>query len=302
MQAGAVLSVDLGGTKIRAAAVAADGRIIEHVSLPTPARQGAAAVVEAIAHAVGQVAPLAAESAPLGLCAPGPLDAIAGVALHTPTIEGFRDFPLRQALTDRLGRDVVIDNDGHAAAVGEWHFGAAKGQQNFIYLTFSTGIGGAAVVDGHLIRGRRGLAGHFGHMLIGQADAECACGARGCWEASVSGTALQQRARTEGYAGLEAVFDANRQGNHDAQLFLDHAALDMARGLVSLAHAFSPDVIVMGGGVMTEFATLQPMLEAEFTARCLPPFRQTLLVQAELGDRAGVIGMAVQVATGITRA
>lgn len=296
MQPEVVLAVDLGGTKLRAAVVAADGRIIDHISRPTPAREGAAAVVEAIACAVEQVAHLAPVSAPLGLCAPGPLDAEAGIALHTPTIEGFRNFPLRQALADRLGRAVMIDNDGHAAAIGEWHFGAASGQQNFLYLTFSTGIGGAAVVDGHLIRGQRGLAGHFGHMRVGSSDEKCACGAVGCWEAVSSGTALQRRARKGGYADLEAVFQANRLGDPNARAFLEDAAKDMIQGIVSLTHAFSPDVIVLGGGVMSEFTTFQPMLAAQFAQECLPPFRQTQLVRAELGDQAGVVGMAVQVA------
>lgn len=294
MQTGEVIAVDLGGTKIRAAAVNVNGQIATHISLPTPARAGAAAVIEAIAQAVGQIAPHVPESAPVGLCAPGPLDAEAGIALHTPTIDGFRDFPLRQALAERLGRKVVIDNDGHAAAIGEWHFGAAREQSNFIYLTFSTGIGGAAVVDGHLIRGRRGLAGHFGHMFLGQSDDRCACGATGCWEAMASGTALQRKAKASGYADLQAVFNANRENDADAQIFLENTAMQMTRGIVSLAHAFSPDVIVLGGGVMSEFSTLQPMLTTQFQQLCLPPFRKIRLVRAELGDWAGVVGMAVQ--------
>lgn len=298
MKTGPVLAIDLGGTNIRAAVVGADGEILAHVSTHTPATRGADAVVEAIGQAADQViaqSPIPS-SAPAGLCSPGPLDAEAGIALNTPTITGFRDFPLRQAVAERLGRPVVIDNDGHAAAIGEWHFGVARGQRNFVYLTFSTGIGGAAVVDGHLTRGRRGLAGHFGHILTGNHDDYCSCGRAGCWEASASGTALQLRAKANGYANLEAVFHADRQGDPEARGFLEAATNQMARGIVSLAHAFSPDVIVLGGGVMTEFATLHPMLGAHFQALCMPSFRPTQLVKAELGDRAGVMGMAVEAA------
>ncbi len=296
MMAERVLSVDLGGTNIRAAVVGPDGGLLAHATRPTPARSGAAAVIAAIGEACDsalEVCPLS-EDAPLGLCAPGPLDSEAGLTIGTPTIAGFENFPLRDALAARLRRPVLVDNDGHAAAIGEWQFGAARGERHFVFITVSTGIGGGAVIDGRLIRGRRGLAGHFGHLLVGNPRDVCFCGTSGCWEATASGTALQRRAREAGFADLRVAFRSLRDGAPHAHAFLDAAAHDLARGLVTVAHAFSPDVFVLGGGVMAEFDQLEPLIVRHFQALCLPAFRSISFRRAELGDSAGLVGMAHQ--------
>jgi glucokinase len=150
------------------------------------------------------------------------------------------------------------------------------------------------VVDGRLIRGRRGLAAHFGHLLVGNRKDICFCGTAGCWEATASGTALQRRAREAGFDSLEAVFAAFVRKDGVARDFLDGAAFDLARGLVSVAHAFSPDLIILGGGVMEEFDTLEPMIAAHYLSMCLPAFRQLRFEKAQLGTAAGLVGMAHQ--------
>ncbi|MFV0384801.1 ROK family protein [Paracoccus sp. (in: a-proteobacteria)] len=297
MTGGPVLAIDMGGTNIRAAIVAGDGAVLAIRGCPTPAQESAAAVVEAIGalcDVLIAACPLDPR-APAGLCAPGPLDADNGVALGTPTIAALRDFPLRDRLAQRLGRPVTIDNDGHAAAYGEWHCGAAPGQRNFVFVTVSTGIGGGVVLDGRLLRGRMGMAGHFGHMLLGDPGDICFCGAAGCWEATASGTALQRRARAAGFGSLQDACDASHGGDISARAFLDRAARDLARGLVTLAHCFSPDSFVLGGGVMSQFATLDPLIRRHFRTLCLPPFRETAFHKARLADHAGLIGMAMQI-------
>ena len=108
---------------------------------------------------------------------------------------GWQDFPLAAALARAFGLPVVVENDGIAAANGEWKFGSARGLDHFVYVTVSTGIGGGVVVDGRLLHGRRGLAGHVGHMLIAPDGPLCSCGARGCFEALASGSALARAGR-----------------------------------------------------------------------------------------------------------
>ncbi|MFV0491037.1 MAG: ROK family protein [Pseudorhodobacter sp.] len=289
-----VLSIDLGGTNTRAAVVAPDGRILARATRPTPAHEGTDAIIDvigAVTQAVIAECPVP-DNTPVGLCAPGPLDSEAGIALFTPTLAGFRDFPLRDAVAARLNRPVVIDNDGHAATIGEWYFGAAKEARDFIFLTISTGIGGGAVADGNLIRGRRGLATHFGHLLVGNRDDICACGTAGCWEATASGSALRRRAYAAGFADLQTVFLAHCQDDAAAHAFLDDYARDLAYGLVSLAHAFSPEYFILGGGVMAEFDSIAPLLGAHYRTMCLPSFRNVSFSKAQLGDSAGLIGMA----------
>jgi glucokinase len=187
------LAVDLGGTRLRAALVSDDGKVLYRETRRTPAEAGAEAVVEHIVDAC-RVALAAAgpqPGVPLGLCAPGPIDARSGVAIGMPTIRGFDGFPLRDVVSTELGLSVVIENDGPAAALGEWKFGAGRNLTDFAYITISTGIGGGIVSDGRLIRGRMGLAGHVGHLPIRPGGAVCFCGQYGHWEAEASGSALQ---------------------------------------------------------------------------------------------------------------
>ena len=134
----------------------------------------------------------------VGVSAPGPLDSETGTIIAIPTLPGWEEFPLATTLAREFGLPVVVENDGIAAANGEWRFGSARELRHFVYVTVSTGIGGGVVVDGRLLHGRRGLAGHVGHMVIAPDGPLCSCGARGCFEALASGSALAR-------AGREAV-------------------------------------------------------------------------------------------------
>lgn len=289
------LAVDVGGTRTRAALVNAEGRVMHRQSLATPADQGAEAVVAAIASACRAVM---AESGAipglkLGLCAPGPIDAKRGVALATPTIRGFTNFPLRQAVEDALGLSVTIENDGPCAALGEWACGAGQGSGNFVYVTISTGIGGGIVSEGRLLRGRLGLAGHIGHIPIkSEGGAICFCGQKGCWEAEASGSALQVKARAAGFEGLSDAFARAATGDERGHAFADQAACDIALGLAAVIHVLSPERIVIGGGVGNALPVLGPMLRRYVDQRVLPPFRGAAILPSALGDDSGLAGAA----------
>lgn len=295
MTAPLALAVDVGGTRLRAALVDGAGQVMHRQSLPTPAQEGADAVVAAIVSACRAVMAASGirEGLRLGLCAPGPLDAKRGIALATPTIRGFTNFPLRQALADALGLPVTIENDGPCAALGEWLCGAGRGATDFVYVTLSTGIGGGIVSEGRLLRGRLGLAGHVGHIPI-RADggAICFCGQRGCWEAEASGSALAARARALGFGSLGEGFDKARAGEAQALAFASAAAADIALGLAAVVHVLNPERVVLGGGVAQAFDVLEPMIRAVLDARLLPPFRGVPILKAALGDDPGLIGAA----------
>jgi glucokinase len=287
MPADVALAVDVGGTRLRAGLVDEAGKVMHRQSMRTPADEGADAVVAAIASACRAViaAAGARKDLKLGLCAPGPLDARRGIALATPTIKGFTDFPLRQAVEEALGLPVVIENDGPCAALGEWLCGAGQGVRNFVFVTVSTGIGGGIVSEGRLLRGKLGLAGHIGHIPVRPDGGNiCFCGQRGCWEAEASGTALERKARAAGFAGLaEALSNA---------AFAEDAARAIALGLVAVTHVLDPERIVIGGGVANAFPVLAPLLRAHMDARVLPPFRGIEIVPAALGDDSGLAGAA----------
>lgn len=289
------LAVDVGGTRLRAALVDASGQILHRQSLATPANEGADAVVAAIASACRAVIAASGitDRLPVGLCAPGPLDAKRGIALATPTIRGFTNFPLRQAMENVLGLDVTIENDGPCAALGEWCFGAGKGAEDFVYVTISTGIGGGIVSGGRLLRGRLGLAGHVGHLPVRPADGGiCFCGQPGCWEAEASGSALQRKAQDSGFVSLEDAFARARSGEAVALSFAGAAAGDIAIGLVAIIHLLSPERIVIGGGVSNAFDLFGATLRERVRSRVLPPFRDVAILRSTLGDDSGLLGAA----------
>lgn len=295
MSGGVALAVDVGGTRLRAALVDIHGRVMHRQSLRTPADEGAEAVVAAIASACRAVMKEAGHppGLSLGLCAPGPLDAKRGIALATPTIRGFTNFPLRQAVSDALGLPVVIENDGPCAALGEWLCGAGRGVENFVYVTISTGIGGGIVSEGKLLRGRLGLAGHIGHIPIRpDGGAICFCGQTGCWEAEASGTALTRKARAAGFADLADAFARAAAGEARAEAFATAAAADIALGLAGVIHVLSPERVVIGGGVANAFGLLGPMILAHVEARVIAPFRGVEIVPSALGDDPGLAGAA----------
>ncbi len=259
---------------------------------------------------VALVADLGAEAAEVGrvgLGSPGPLDAEAGVVTGPPTLIGWRDVPLRNLLSNRLGRPVVLDNDGHAAALGEWHFGAGRGCRNFVYVTVSTGIGGGVVADGRILRGRGGLAGHVGHMIVSETATRCSCGNTGCWEAVASGTALGRAARAAAEADPtgaiaraaggrpadgRALAAAYAAGDETAAALVEREAEWLGIGFVTLLHLYSPERILVGGGVSALFDAMAPTFRAVVAARAMREFRDVPIVRAGLGSDAGVIGAA----------
>lgn len=291
-----IIAIDLGGTRTRAAFVDGTGRVTRKVDVETLAQGGTDGILDQLTGLVEGIAAQVGgdDICGVGLCAPGPLDADTGVVLATPTVRGFQDFPLRQKLQDRLKWTVTLENDALAATFGEWRLGAGQGCDNLLYLTLSTGIGGGAVVDGHLQRGRRGMAGHFGHMALTDSGPLCPCGNVGCWEALASGTALARRADALGFATARDLCDAARAGDAAANGAIGETGRWLGIGIVNLLHLFSPSRIIVGGGLAGNFDLLRPHVEAHVARRAMVPFRDVTIVGAALGDNAGLVGMAAK--------
>jgi glucokinase len=299
------IAIDLGGTRIRAALIDGKGFLVQRAEAPTAADAGCEVVVGQLHHiATSVIAGVAPDRVVgVGICAPGPLDAERGVALATPTIAGFIDLPLAAMLEERIGLPVRLENDGIAAALGEWRFGAGVGHRNLVYVTVSTGVGGGVVADGRVLRARRGMAGHVGHMTIVRDGEVCSCGNRGCWEAYASGTAFARRARLRAVSspstalGMNgaaidgrAVFDAASRGDALARDLVSEEADLLGVGIVNLLHLYSPDVVVVGGGLSNGFDLLHPGIVARIKSAAMPPFRDTPVVRAGLGSDSGLLG------------
>ncbi len=191
---GTVLAVDIGGTKIAAGIVdAADGTLVHSASAPTPGDDLFARLTDLIT-AVRRDADAAGVEPPTacGVGCGGPMTA-GGEAVSPLNIAQWRGFALRTALAEATGLPTAVDNDAKALARGEGWVGAAVGVADYIAMVVSTGVGGGIVLDGRLLDGAAGNAGHIGHVIVVPGGRRCVCGARGCLEAEASGTALAAR-------------------------------------------------------------------------------------------------------------
>ncbi len=311
-----ILGVDLGGTNIVVGAATADGsrRFAIH-SEPTRSSEGADAVVArmarmieaAIAQTMKETGCKRSAFAGVGIGAPGPLDRERGLVIVTPNL-GWRDFPLRDRISNAVGLPATLDNDANCATVGEWWLGAAQGGNDVIGVTIGTGIGGGLILNGQLHHGASDVAGEIGHTTIDSTGRLCGCGNYGCLEAYASGPAIAQRAR-ELLAGDEPssltakvegklehltariVYDAAKEGDFLARLVVRDTARFLGAGVANLLNIFNPDVVVLAGGVAMAGDTLFEPLRAEVRRRAFRPAVEACrIVPGTLGDSAGVLG------------
>ena len=302
------IGFDLGGTQVRGALVE-DGRVLKRSAVLTDVAGGPNAVVEqfrALAAEVCQGVDFTRIGA-IGIAAPGPMDTETGIVDHIPTLPGWNEFPLRQRLSEEFMRQTIVENDGIAAAYGEWKHGAGRGLDHLVYVTVSTGIGGGVVVDGRLMHGRRGMAGHVGHFRIAADGATCSCGAVGCFEAFAAGTALGKRARLAaaenpaGYLGSKAsserivsrhVVEGARLDDAECLALLRQEAEYLGVGFTGLIHLFSPQRLIMGGGVAKAFDLMSDDIHAVIRRNAMAPFKDVPVVAAAMGDDCGLVGAA----------
>ena len=301
----AALAVDLGGTLLRVALIGENGTLLARDAEPTLAHDGPDGVIGQIVRLLRQMESRAEGCTILGvgIGAPGPLDPGRGVVLHAPTLDGWSDVPLASILGARLGRPVRLENDANAAALGEWMFGAGQGAQHIVFVTVSTAIGGGVIADGRLLRGRHGMAPKIGHMAVSERDIPCPCGSIGCWEALASGFALARFAnaaateaatilRRDGSISARDVVAAAMAGDPLASCLLDQEAQWLSVGFGNLLHLYSPERIIVDGGVSAGLEAMRPTIKSVISHRAMGAYRNVPLLHAALGADAGLAGAA----------
>ncbi len=312
----AVLALDLGASRIRGALVGTDGRVVQRAEAETPREPTASSVSQACVDVLGRArdaALRAGAAAPVavGISAVGPLDPARGVIVDPPNMgPQFRDVALASIVAERIGLPTVLDRDTNVAALGEQGFGAGRGVDDFLYLTVSTGLGGAIVRDGVLVHGPDGTAGELGHLPIDIDGPLCGCGARGHLEAISSGGGIARAAREAvqlgrspalagvaarvGLARLSAadVAHAEDHGDPEAARIMAYARRAFAEALIALVDLFNPTRIIVGGSVARTQGErwLQPARDAVRDRAFRLPARRVEIVAAALGDDVGLIG------------
>jgi glucokinase len=298
-----VLALDFGGTQIRTAVALANGTILGRRASRTPrdaesiVGRSVAQLRETLAEARDRDAPAPTE---LGISAPGPLDPFHGIILTPPNLDrSLWDFPFAKVVGDQIGLPAVMERDTQVAVLAEGEFGAARGNDNYIYMTVSTGIGGGIVSDGRLLRGADGMAGELGHVTVDMNGPLCGCGMPGHLEALVSGTGIAKRAAEAGLlradgGGAEAVDVARleEQGDEMAAGIMDSARRAFAAAVVSIADVFNPSVLVVGGGIAIGQGDrlLDPARRALEESGYTHQAQRMQIVPAQLGDDVGLVG------------
>ncbi len=291
------IGIDIGGTKIAIAAVGSQGEVLANVRFATEPRLGFATALGRMISGIKSVISDAGVKGEmldgLGIGCAGPVDPVRGTIHNPHTLPTWDDCNLVSPLGDLFGVPVRLENDADAAASGEAHFGAGRGSDPMVMLTFGTGIGFAAIAKGQIYRGVAGEHPEAGHIPTTADGPECYCGLRGCFEAMASGTAIDAAGKAAGFLDGRAVFAAAAKRDTVAAGILEAATQATATAIWTLAHTFLPQRFVLGGGLIDDHFELfaRPARDALSRAVLLPKGRVEI-VRASLGNDAGVVGAA----------
>jgi len=307
-----VLGIDLGATKVVSALVGSDGSIVRHGGRHVHSNNGPDEVIQALVRS-GEAC---LEGSPtlrpvaVGVAVAAQVEPRTGMVLHAPNL-GWRDVPLAQRVSEGLGGlPVVVINDVRAATLAEWRFGAGKGVSDLFCMFLGTGVGGSAVVGGRLLEGGTHALGEVGHITVSVGGRKCHCPNRGCLEAYVGGWAIAERAqeaiRADPEAGAalvaragsardvtaQTVFQVCRTGDVLSARLVRETERFLADGAVSVANAFNPSLLVLGGGLVTGMPEFVPVVETAIRARCQPPAAMARVSFASFGENAPLVGAA----------
>lgn len=290
------VGVDVGGTKVLAVRIGESGAVEQTATRPMPGRTAPPEAVEEVVAAAAADVTLDEPPVALGVSAAGLVDAAGERYLfgaHLP----WRDVPVRARLEERTGHRVVLDNDANCAAYAELLAGAAQGFTSVVLITIGTGIGGALVLGGRLVRGAHGLAGEFGHMQAVPDGLACECGLRGCWEQYCSGRALERVSRVALGRHLDGpeVTAMALAGDEVARNAFASIGTWLGVGTAALVSAFDPEVVVVGGGVSAVGDLLLAPARVGLRGALQGTDHRPVpgIVPAALGPGAGAIGAAL---------
>lgn len=292
------IGVDLGGTNLRAAAVSRDGKLLQKVSASTPVNAGREAVIEGIANAIDALRQELGRNglAGVGVGIPGFILMDEGVVAGAPNLPDFVNYPIRDAIEQRLGTRVILENDANAAALGEKRMGAGRDVNDLILLTLGTGIGGGIISAGKVLRGARGMAAELGHITVVPNGNPCGCGNTGCVEKYASATAVSAMAKLLNLGrdlSAAEVFDLAKSGNERAQSIFVTVGNSLGILLAGLINTFNFPLYLLGGGMAAAWELFEAPMLAETRKRSFSyrnfPIR---IERAVLGSDAGLFGAA----------
>ena len=307
------IGIDLGGTNIAVGIVTKEGEILKKTSVPAraerPFDQIFADMADCIRRLLSETGISESEIASIGIGTPGCIDTEKGILIFAGNFKYGKNVDYRAEMAKHFDIPVYIGNDANVAALAEVRAGAAKGVKNAVMITLGTGVGGGIIIDGKIFEGAYSAAGELGHIVLVSDGEPCSCGRKGCWEAYASVTALVRQTKAamlENPASLmnkppmeqvsgRTAFDAAKKGDKAALAVVDRYQEYITEGLADMVNIFSPEIIVVGGGISKEGDYLLDPVREKIKSRVfgvgLLPERK--IVPAALGNDAGLIGAAL---------
>lgn len=310
---GLVGGVDIGATHISIGIADFTARILQETEIAFDIKNPPAACLELIEKSLlellGMQGLTRSDLAAVGIGVPGPVITEAGMVISPPIMPGWDRFPIRATLENMLGCPVTLNNDAELGALGEWAYGAGRGERNIAYIKVGSGIGAGLILNQQIYGGTTGAAGEIGHITIEENGPLCNCGNRGCLEAFAGGYAIAREAQAvirSGKRTLLAEFppeninarmvaEAARRGDLYAQELLRRAGTHIGVALASLVNLFNPSMVIVGGGVAEAGDILTTPIRDAVLERAMRASAQSVrITTAMLGRRSVLIGATVQ--------
>ncbi|HEU0120554.1 MAG TPA: ROK family protein [Bryobacteraceae bacterium] len=293
------IGVDLGGTNLRAAAVDREGRVLEKISVDTNFEGGREAVIGDIVDGVNRLKSslTTLRLAGVGIGVPGFILLKQGFITNSNNLPYLENYPVRDAIEQKLGTPIILENDANAAALGEKWMGAGREVDDLVLLTLGTGIGGGIITDGRVQHGMDGMAGELGHLTIDPFGPPCGCGNWGCLEKLASATAVESAAMLMSLSAhpltSKEVYELAMDGDKKAQAIFTQMGRALGIGLATLINTFNYPLYLLSGGMLPAWNLFWPELEAQVKMRSFT-YRnsKTRIEAATLGNQAGLIGAA----------
>jgi len=292
------IGIDVGGTRVKAALIDASGALMNQLNVPSAVGGDYQAVLGQLIDVADRLSREAEDNKPvgIGLGVAGLIDTERQRVLTSPNCASLNGRPLSGDISQGTGLPAVMDNDANYMALGEGFCGAARGSRHYIAITLGTGVGGAVISNGVLIRGVNG-GGELGHIPIDRMGPRCSCGSHGCLEAYVGRSGIQRyisrHMPQHKERGLKELSKLAARGDGAAIQLFGYIGTTVGILMAGLVNLFSPELIVIGGGIAEAGDILLGPLEAELRRRAFDEYLPPLQIKpAELGNWAGVIGAA----------
>ena len=282
-----ILALDIGGTDIKYCIIYESFDILEAHKTPTNAHLGGAHIIDTII----DISKNYTKIDKIAISTAGQVDSHSGVIVYaTDTIPNYTGTRLKEAVEKETGILTVVENDVNSAAYGEAHFGAGKGYDSFICLTYGTGIGGAIFLNGDVFKGSGFSAGEMGHIITHAGGKACTCGGNGCYEQYASTSALLRAVNELSPTPLNS-FEIFSKMNSDEKIksAVDSWIDEIIIGLISIIYTFNPPLIILGGGIMNEEYIINSINE-RLPSRLMESFRNVKIKRAALGNKVSMLG------------